>query len=48
MLYVAVLVCSDPRCAERIEAVGTLAELDTASCGCGCGYLVLGWPDPLV
>jgi len=47
MLYTAVLVCSDPDCAERVDAVGTLAELETLACECGCGLAVVGWPDPV-
>jgi hypothetical protein len=47
MVVVAVLVCSDPECADRLEVVGTPAELDAWACDCGWGCLVLGWPDPL-
>ena len=30
------LLCSDPECAEAVEAVGALAELDALVCECGC------------
>lgn len=47
MLYAAELICSDPDCAERVDAVGTLEELETLVCNCGCGLAVVGWPDPV-
>lgn len=47
MLHVAVMLCSDSACAERIESVGTLPELESLACDCGCGLLVLGWAAPL-
>jgi hypothetical protein len=47
MEYVAVLVCSDPDCADRVEAVGSLGELETLGCECGCGLLLVAWPDPV-
>jgi hypothetical protein len=47
MVVAAVLICSDPECAERLELVGTPPELDTWGCECGVGCLVLRWPDPI-
>ncbi len=44
VVHVAVLVCSAPECAERSQELGTLAELETLVCECGCGLLVVGWP----
>lgn len=47
MLHLAVLICSDSACAERLEEVGTLPELESMACDCGCGLFVLGWATPL-
>jgi hypothetical protein len=35
MLY-ATLICSDPDCAEELEAYGEPADLDRLACHCGC------------
>jgi hypothetical protein len=35
MLY-AILICSDPDCAEEFTAFGAAAELDELACECGC------------
>ncbi len=47
MVYIAVLICSDDDCTERFEARGTLAELETLACECGCGLHVTGWAVPV-
>jgi hypothetical protein len=40
-VLVARLICSEPRCAAAYEAVaGSLAELETLACDCGCGLWV--------
>jgi len=45
-VFVARLICSDPECAEALEAhAATAAELETLMCQCGCGLQVLGWAD---
>jgi hypothetical protein len=35
MLY-ALLICSDEHCTDAFEAWGTLEELETLACECGC------------
>jgi hypothetical protein len=35
MLY-AVLICSDPECAEEFEGWGEPGDLETMACDCGC------------
>jgi hypothetical protein len=45
MLYRALLICSDDECTEVFEAHGTLDELETLACDCGCGLQVIGWPE---
>ena len=35
MLY-AILICSDPECAEEFEGYGEPAELEHLACECGC------------
>ena len=45
-MLVARLICSDPECTAEAEATaGTLAELETLACDCGCALEVLAWPD---
>jgi hypothetical protein len=47
-MFVARLICSDPTCAEPVEAVAlTLEELEALACDCGCALQMLGWPDVL-
>jgi len=40
MLY-ALLICSDDDCTQTFEAFGSLDELETLACDCGCGLVVL-------
>jgi hypothetical protein len=35
LLY-AILICSDPGCAEELEAYGQLADFERLACDCGC------------
>ena len=35
MLY-AILICSDPECAEEVEAHGDLSDFEKLACDCGC------------
>lgn len=45
-MLVARLICSDPDCTAEAEArAGTLADLETLACDCGCSLEVIGWPD---
>ncbi|MDQ3933827.1 MAG: hypothetical protein M3340_04260 [Actinomycetota bacterium] len=37
----AVLICSDDDCTEIFEAYGTLEELETLACDCGCALQVI-------
>ena len=41
-MFHARLICSDGECAETFEAYGTLEELETLACDCGCGLQILG------
>jgi hypothetical protein len=40
MLY-AILICSDPDCAEELEAHGELADFEQLACDCGCTLQVI-------
>jgi hypothetical protein len=35
-MFLAVLICSDEECDNTFEEVGSLEELDTLLCDCGC------------
>jgi hypothetical protein len=40
-MLVAQLICSEPECAAVYEAAaGSLAELETLACDCGCGLRI--------
>lgn len=42
MLFIAELICSDDDCAEAVEAVGDLRDLESLVCeGCDCTLQVL-------
>jgi hypothetical protein len=45
MLYRALLICSDDECTEVFVAYGTLEELETLACDCGCGLEIVGCPE---
>ena len=45
MLYRALLICSDEECTDVFVAYGTLEELESLACDCGCGLQIVGWPD---
>ena len=36
-MFRALLICSDDVCDEVFEAYGSIAELETLACDCGCG-----------
>jgi hypothetical protein len=40
MLYAA-LICCDEDCTEVFEAYGTLEELETLACDCGCALEII-------
>ncbi len=40
-MFHALLICSDDLCDETFEAWGTLEELQTLACECGCGLELL-------
>ena len=40
-MFLALLLCSDESCAESIETWGTLEELETSACECGCALQVI-------
>jgi hypothetical protein len=42
----ALLICSDDDCTAVFEAYGSLAEVESLACECGCGLQVVGWPEP--
>jgi hypothetical protein len=35
-MFYALLICSDDDCTDSFEAWGSLAELETLACECGC------------
>lgn len=35
------LICTDEDCAERIEAYGTLEEIEALACECGCTLTIV-------
>jgi hypothetical protein len=45
MVVKARLFCTDPKCADVYEAVGTLEDLEALACFCGAGLEIVGWPD---
>ena len=45
MLYAA-LICCDDDCTEVFEAYGTLEELETLACECGCALQVISISEP--
>jgi hypothetical protein len=40
-MLLAVLICSDDDCTEVFEAYGSLEELETLACDCGCALQVI-------
>jgi hypothetical protein len=40
MLY-ALMICSDEDCIDELEASGSLEELESAACDCGCTMQVV-------
>jgi hypothetical protein len=40
MLYAA-LICCDEECTEVFEAYGSLEELETLACDCGCALQII-------
>ena len=45
MLY-AILICSDPECAEELEALGNgPADFDRLACDCGCTFQVIAFSE---
>jgi hypothetical protein len=41
VMFFALLICSDESCAEELEDCGTLEQLETTACECGCEMQVL-------
>ena len=41
-MFHAVLICSEDECTEVFEAYGSLEELESLACDCGCALQVLG------
>jgi hypothetical protein len=41
VMFRALLVCSEGECAEAFEAYGSLEELETLACDCGCSLELL-------
>jgi hypothetical protein len=45
-VYVARLICSDTECAaEAAVEAGSVRELESLLCECGCALAIIGWPD---
>jgi hypothetical protein len=40
-MFLALLICSDESCAHELETWGTLDELETLACDCGCALQVI-------
>ena len=40
-MFYALLVCSDEGCADEIETWGTLEELESLACDCGCALQLI-------
>jgi hypothetical protein len=40
-MFFALMICSDESCPEELEAWGTLEELETSACECGCALQVI-------
>jgi hypothetical protein len=40
-MFHAMLICSDGDCDDAFEAWGTLADLETLACDCGCTLEIL-------
>jgi len=43
----ALLICSDDACTALYEVLGSIEEIETLACSCGCGLAVVGWPEAL-
>jgi hypothetical protein len=43
----ALLICSDDACTALYEVHGSIEEVETLACSCGCGLAIVGWPEPL-
>ena len=45
MLY-AILICSDPECAEELEALGNdPADFERLACDCGCTFQAIAFSE---
>jgi hypothetical protein len=44
-VFHGLLICSDADCDETFEAWGTLEELESLACDCGCGLQLLDVSD---
>ena len=44
-MFQAVLICCDDDCTEIFEAYGTLDELETLACDCGCALQIISISD---
>ena len=40
-MFRALLICAEADCAEVFEAYGSLEELETLACDCGCALQVI-------
>ncbi|MEA2409831.1 MAG: hypothetical protein QOC77_392 [Thermoleophilaceae bacterium] len=40
-MFLALLICSDESCTEELETWGTLDELESMACDCGCALQVI-------
>jgi hypothetical protein len=40
-MFYALLICSDDDCPDELETTGTLEELESLACDCGCTLQVV-------
>jgi hypothetical protein len=45
-MFHALLICSDDDCTDSFEAWGSLEELETLACECGCALQLVSLSEP--
>jgi hypothetical protein len=44
-MHLSLLICSDDRCTDELEAAGSLEEVEAIACDCGCVMQVVSVSD---